>query len=69
MTLPKMKERVQRCRYCSREMNVSSPAYDENPFCAICLKERLSTAVIGPPMQEFKGKYVRFTPQVFRKHS
>jgi hypothetical protein len=67
--LPKLDERVQRCRYCLREMNVSSEAYDENPFCAQCVSERLRNSVVGPPAKEFFGRYVRFIPRVLRKHS
>lgn len=34
-------EVVQRCRYCSREMQVSSQSFVENPYCRRCLKERV----------------------------
>jgi hypothetical protein len=31
-----------RCRYCRRPMRVSAHVFDENPFCAFCLHERLT---------------------------
>lgn len=41
MMLPKVLERVQRCRYCGREMTVTPSAYAESPFCVRCLPERV----------------------------
>lgn len=36
--------RVQRCKFCRREMNVSALGFKENPFCTVCLKERMDQA-------------------------
>lgn len=36
-----IREQVQRCRYCRREMAVSAAAYAENPFCNRCLPQRV----------------------------
>lgn len=35
-------ELVRRCHHCQRVMDVSAREYDENPFCRLCLKERLA---------------------------
>jgi hypothetical protein len=41
-TKPKrLVERVNRCQFCNREMNVPGDEYAENPFCAECLPERM----------------------------
>jgi hypothetical protein len=34
----------QRCQYCDREMSCSAASYRENPFCRLCLHERVATA-------------------------
>lgn len=34
-------ELVRRCQYCKRAMKCSPREFDENPFCRVCLKERL----------------------------
>ena len=39
--------RVLRCLHCQREMQCSALEYDENPFCAVCLPERIAAAT--PP--------------------
>ena len=39
-----------RCRYCRSEMRVTSYVYDENPFCAGCLHERVARAVDVDPL-------------------
>lgn len=44
MMLPEVLERVQRCRYCGREMAVTPSAYAESPFCVRCLPERVERA-------------------------
>jgi len=36
--------RINRCRHCGREMSCEALAYDENPFCTMCLEERVSDA-------------------------
>lgn len=35
-------ELVRGCRYCQRVMECSSREYEENPFCRLCLNERLA---------------------------
>lgn len=37
-------EKVLRCRFCGREMNNSALGYEQNPFCTICLPERVKQA-------------------------
>jgi len=34
-------ERILRCRFCRREMNCSPLTYEQNPFCTVCLRERV----------------------------
>lgn len=38
-----MLRRVRRCRFCQREMGVPAAAHVRNPFCAVCLGERMPT--------------------------
>lgn len=42
-----LRKRVLRCQYCSREMKVSAAAHAENPFCRVCLPERVDRAGAG----------------------
>ncbi len=44
MRLPELLEPVRRCRFCKREMLVSGAGYAENPFCRVCLPERIAIA-------------------------
>ncbi len=37
-------EEVKRCKFCGREATVSSQEHAENPFCQLCLDERISAA-------------------------
>lgn len=34
-----------RCKYCRREMNVSSLEYKSNSYCNICFDERARTSI------------------------
>jgi hypothetical protein len=49
--LPVMLERIQRCRFCRREVATSALSFEENPYCTECLGERLAQA-------SATGKYV-----------
>ncbi len=40
--LPVMLERIQRCRFCGREVPTSALSFEENPYCSECLFERLA---------------------------
>jgi hypothetical protein len=42
--IPKF-ERVHRCPHCSRSMARDASARHENPWCDVCLTERLEAAV------------------------
>lgn len=57
-------ERIQKCRYCSREMAVSWDSYSANPFCDHCYDERLSAGDENrlPVIAVLQGAYVRFIP-------
>lgn len=44
MIAPSMLERIKACAHCGREMAVSALSYAENPFCSICLDDRLAAA-------------------------
>jgi len=35
-----------RCKYCDRERKVSARAHAENPFCALCLQERIALSTL-----------------------
>jgi hypothetical protein len=60
--------RVQRCRYCRKEMKASSLGYAENPFCTSCLKRRIKRA--RPRGQvRWRGEGDYFIPEVARKRS
>jgi hypothetical protein len=43
-------EVIQRCSYCGREMSTTPEGYLENPFCAVCLDERLALPHEGRPL-------------------
>ena len=48
--------RVQRCTYCRREMNAPALGFKENPFCGVCLHERMQQAAIArEPMEWDEG--------------
>lgn len=34
-------ELVRRCHHCTREMVIPSQEYAQNPYCGVCLDERL----------------------------
>jgi len=58
--------RIQRCRYCGREMSCSPLEYEQNPFCNICLSERVSNeSPKGRIRWKTEGHYV--IPEVSRK--
>jgi hypothetical protein len=51
--------RIQRCRYCRREMSTPPLEYQENPYCAVCLRERIGKALPRGRMRwRTEGKYV-----------
>lgn len=56
-------EKIYRCKYCNREMKASG--YNQNPFCQVCLPERIEKAKseVGPgklvPVNE---KYFEWQP-------
>jgi hypothetical protein len=51
--------RIQRCRYCGREMTCPPLEYQENPLCSVCLPERISKALPrGELRWRREGNYV-----------
>lgn len=66
--------RIQRCHYCGREMSVPPLEYQENPFCTVCLPERISGAMPPGKIQwRREGDYVipevaQTLPPNVRKH-
>jgi hypothetical protein len=62
--LPACVELVRCCRYCQREMGESAEAYRENPFCRLCLNERIAaaSAAQGPTELHFVGEYAMVIP-------
>jgi hypothetical protein len=59
--------RIQHCRYCGREMKCSALEYQENPFCTVCLPERVGKASLRGRIH-WKGEGDYITPEVSRKH-
>lgn len=59
-----MLKRVKRCPYCGREVNRSSVAFFENPYCSRCLAQRLQEAneAVGPTKIVLEGHYLRHIP-------
>jgi hypothetical protein len=59
--------RVQRCRHCGREMFCPPLDYEQNPFCTVCLAERVAQASPSNGVQwRAEGHYV--IAEVSRKH-
>lgn len=65
MKTTNMLARVQQCHHCRREMPVTPLSYRENPFCNVCLEERMRTADAQREPMEWveEGKYVVFRPR------
>jgi hypothetical protein len=55
-------EVVRRCPHCGREVRVSPLAFEENPYCVVCLPERLAEAA-RPGHVERRGQYGVFIPR------
>lgn len=57
-------EIVRRCKFCEREMKVSSRAYAENPYCHHCLSDRLAAASLSAAGTEWvrRGHYLELIP-------
>jgi len=59
--------RIQRCRYCGREMSSPPLEYQENPFCTVCLPERTGNALPrGGVRWKREGNYV--IPEAAQTH-
>lgn len=63
MNLPQLVEPVRRCRYCKREMSISASEYTTNPFCRVCLPERM--LLHADPLVEWRpaGHYLEPIPR------
>ena len=61
--LPPILERINRCGFCKREVEVSPLGHRENPFCRVCLHDRLTQAATQRGEVECRvvGDYVEFT--------
>jgi hypothetical protein len=58
--------KIQRCHYCGREVFAPPLDYEQNPFCQVCLPERVGKAAPrGQVRWRRKGNYV--IPEVSRK--
>lgn len=55
-----------RCRYCEREMRESAEVYRENPFCRLCVHERITaaSAAQGQTQLHFVGEYALIIPML-----
>jgi hypothetical protein len=59
--------RIQRCHGCRREMSCPPLEYAENPFCRVCLKQRVKSASPrGGVRWRREGHYV--IAEAARKH-
>jgi hypothetical protein len=54
---PMIFKRIQRCKFCLKEMSVAPLAFQENPFCNQCLDQRI--ALEGVPLGQGKWERVR----------
>jgi hypothetical protein len=61
-------EVLRRCPHCGREVHVSPLAFEENPYCVVCLPQRLASAA-RPGHVERRGHYGVFIPRVPEKPS
>jgi hypothetical protein len=51
--------RIRRCQYCDREMLCPPLEYEQNPFCTVCLTERIDKATpVGAVRWRREGNYV-----------
>ena len=62
--LPNLLERVQRCSHCGREMASDALSFLENPFCEVCLPERvgLTDTLPGEVRWRIVGDYMEVIP-------
>ncbi len=62
--LPSMLERIQRCRHCGREATNEALSFLENPFCDVCLPERvgLTQSIPGEIRWRAVGDYMELIP-------
>jgi hypothetical protein len=69
--LPSILERIQRCRYCGREVTKSALSFSENPFCDVCLDERvgLTRAIPGEIRWRPTGHYMELIRTAPRRPS
>lgn len=55
-------QRVQRSCYCHREMDVPPLGFAENPFCTVCLPERMALATPATGFEWERGNYMAAVP-------
>jgi hypothetical protein len=62
--LPSMLERIQRCGHCGREVTNGPLSFLENPFCDVCLEERVGLTHISPGEIRWRvvGRYMELIP-------
>lgn len=63
-----MLEKIRRCRHCRREVESSPLGYEENPFCRVCLAERLREEAREGSLVR-RGHYAVFIPREPEKPS
>ena len=59
-----MLEFIRSCPFCGREATVSAMSWCENPFCDLCLAERIEAArrEVGPIARQRVGHYLAIIP-------
>jgi hypothetical protein len=61
--LPAMLERIQRCRFCRKELaDIPALSFLENPYCSECRSTRVANAVEGIELISWKVSGDYFEP-------
>lgn len=60
MTARPQEERVHRCAFCGRELKRDAFSRRANPFCEVCLVERINSGALdhGPVQWDARGTYL-----------
>jgi len=67
--LPGILERIQRCHHCGREVTNGPLGFLENPFCDMCLGERIGLDQVMPGEIRWRvaGRYMELIPTIPQK--
>ena len=62
MRMPRMLERIRRCRHCGLEVDRHPLDYEENPYCASCLNVAVVDARQEDLTWQMVGDYAEAKP-------